>query len=227
MRKSALLLVLSVIAILSIGYAYAAEPGGATISNNSTEGEFAAPTAGQINVISGNITTTNLATNQSTFRWTALLGNVSGNIILGDDDSNTLYQWTANGTLVYASNGTVTWSSLVDADYTTVTDRYTFLASGSGSDDYNSTFNYTSAISIGSNIFSLTSDYAVTETTGTSDWRTFSLTDGTEIVWAGQVVEDGSAYRAGTTVDYQMIIPEDGTSNDQTPTEYNLWVELQ
>ena len=37
---------------------------------------------------------------------------------------------------------------------------------------------------------------------------------------------DKNVSYSGTTVDYQMIIPEDGTAGNTTVSSYNLWVEL-
>ena len=51
--------------------------------------------------------------------------------------------------------------------------------------------------------------------------------DGTgNLVWAGEVVAGGTDYE-GSTADYQIIIPEDGTAGDQTADTYYLWVELR
>jgi hypothetical protein len=217
-------ILLATIAIVS-----AAEPGGATISGNSTRIGILAPTAGSQPVVSGNITAANLDSNQSTYRWAGLMGNVTGKIVLGDSSQAMLFNWTAKGNLVYASNSSsISWGSLADAVEADLTaTQFAFLAtSASVNDDYSDTF-IGGSQSIGSTIFNLNSDYATTASAGASVWKTYSLKAGTAIVFAGKVVEDGTPYNNIGTTDFQMIIPEDGTSNNYVATSYYLWVELQ
>jgi len=217
-----ILMILTLVSVFaaSIGTVLAAVPGGAVVSNTADFGEYPAPSPGTISVLSGNITQANVESNMSTYRWVGLIGNVTGNIELGDSGNNIMYTWTAAGKLVYASTGSsITWSSLADA---TASDMPAYLT-GAYSDNYTNTFTG-AAENIGSGIFTtLTSDYAGTN--GGTTWKTYSLTDGSNLVFAGKVVENNVSYR-GTTVDYQMILPEDGTANDQTATTYYLWVEL-
>lgn len=223
MKKAGILLLTVITAMLVIGFAYAAEPGGATVTDSDL-GEFAAPAAGSANVEAGNITAANLDTNQSTFRWVGLLGNVSGNIVLGDAGSNTLFTWVASGNLVYASAGTPDWSLLNDGDEAEIVAIDTWLT-GSAADNYTNTFTEASE-PIGSNLFTISSDFAyTTNATGDNVWKTYSLEDGANTVYAGQVIEDGNSFD-NSTADYQMIIPEDGTSGNTAATAYNLWVEL-
>jgi hypothetical protein len=213
--------------LTTIAFASAAVPGGANITNNVTRATMINPVAHATTLTSGNISQANLDTNQSTFRWAGLLGNVTGKIILGDSTSAVLFNWTALGNLVYASNvAAPAWGTLADANGAAVTGVFGYLTGGAGvSDDYADTFIGPSQ-SIGSNIFTaLNSDYATTGTTGTSVWKTYSLTDGLNIVFAGKVVENGNAY-TGEPADYQMIIPEDGTNANIASTSWYLWVEL-
>lgn len=210
---------------LSMGFATAAIPAAASASGLTDEGIFVDTVGDHVDVTDGHIYTLDLDANMSTMMWSGLTGNVTGNIVLGDDDSSVLYKWTAAGLLVYASEATPTWSALVDANEAAVTGVYSHLATGK-SDSYDQTFS--GSESIGSNIFNtLTSDFATTlNSTAVGVWKTYSLWDTTNVVFVGLVSENGDNYK-GATADYQMILPEDGTAGDTSATTYNLWVELE
>ncbi len=201
------------------------QPSGATLSGLTDYGEIQNDTAGIVNLTSGNITHVDLDTTMTTFRWAGLMGDVSGNIELGDTAGATMFQWTGAGNLVYASTGNPTWSDFQDA---VEGDMPAYLR-GSDSDNYATTF-VGGAENIGSAIFNTTtSDFATTISTGATVWKTYSLRDNEatpNLIWVGAVVEDGDSFRGAETVDYQMIIPEMGVGEDYTPTEHNLWVEL-
>jgi len=207
----------------SLGVAFAAVPGGASITSSDL-GEFPASTAGSIAVTAGHIYNASLDANMSTFRWAGVYGNTTGTIYLGDSASRYMYSWAAEGNLVYMSTAAaVSWTTLADATSTDVTTALPFLASGA--DSYASTFTGVPE-SIGSNLFTVTSDFAQTyDNTATPIWKTYSLTDGTNLVWAGKVSPAGTSYN-GEVADFQMIVPEDGSSAGAGTTTYYVWVEL-
>jgi hypothetical protein len=222
-QKLQALAVILTICLFAVTVTATDQPSGATV-DSTDEGEYTDGTAGTVDVTSGHIYRTELDTNMSTYRWGALYGNVTGTIVLGDDDDDRLFEWTAAGRLVYASeDGTPSWATLADA---TVTDMSAYME-GAFTDNYTTTFDEASE-NIGSGIFeALSSDFAYTyNNAGVDTWKTYSLKDGEDdLVWAGRVSEDGTSYK-NTVADYQMIVPEDGTDGDETATTYNLWVEL-
>lgn len=231
--RKGFLVVLTVCSVflLSLGMAAAQEPGQAEVDSETDLGEYLFEVAADnVDLDAGNVTEVALDSNVSTIRWAGLVGNVSGNIVLGDSNENVLYEWVSSGLMVYASElSSPDWSNLADANTAAVTTDYAHLANANEVDNYTETFN-NAAEDIGSLIFNLTSDYAWTyDDTETQTWKTYSLTDGTggtDIVFAGRVSEDGTDFR-GNTVDFQMIVPEDGTAlSGAGATNYNLWVEL-
>lgn len=227
MKRGILVTMIALSLLLSVAYVQAAAPSGATLVYQNDLGELPAAAPGSTDIESGNITMVSLDTNVSTYRWAGILGNVSGNIVLGDALSNQMYTWVGEGRLIYASTaGSLTWTSLADADQATVEAAETYIATAQGADNYAATFTGASE-NIGSGIFSsITSDYASTDdNTATPTWKTYSLTDGSNLVWAGLVSAAGTAYNA-ETIDFQMIVPEDGTAGNIAATAYNLWVEL-
>ena len=224
MKRGLLATIVTLSLLISVAYVQAAEPSGATVLSSTDRGELPAASPGNINVEAGNISIISIDTNASTYRWAGVLGNVSGNIVLGDASSNQMFTWTGEGRLIYASTaGSIAWASLADA---VVGDMPAYLTSGA-SDNYTQTFTGASE-NIGSGIFStISSDYAMTNNNvATPTWKTYSLKDGgSNLVWAGLVSAAGTSY-AGDTTDFQMIIPEDGTAGNLATTSYNLWVEL-
>jgi hypothetical protein len=215
--------VLVIISVLAMASALAVVPNGAQVGTSGNNGRFPVPDAGNITVVSGNITMASLEANMSTSRWAGLYGNATGVLNLGDSSSNVMYSWDAVGNIVYASIASPTWASLADANAANVTAAFAFI-NGALADNYTNTFTGAPE-SIGSGIFSLSSDYATTRSGGATVWKTYSLTDGTNIVFTGKVSNNGVAYN-NQDADYQMIIPEDGTGGDETATAWKLYLEL-
>ncbi len=215
----------ALLVLLALPLARAAQPGGAT-TTHADKGSYDGGTAGTADVISGHVYSNNLDATQGTYKWVGIFGNVTGTIVLEDTNGNQFYNWTgAKGLLVYASTANVDWTSLSDAtasDVTTAT-YYTFLASGT--DDYANTFTGTSE-DIGSAIYSVSSDYAQPFPTA-SGFKVYSLKDGSgNIIWAGKVLSSPATTYEGSSADFEMLLPEDGTSNNDAATTYNFWVEL-
>jgi hypothetical protein len=220
MKKLSIMILAIALVVITSTLALAI-PGESNVTSSSTADtyEFSATTS-STDVQAGNITTANLETNMSTYRWAGLLGTVSGNLILGDSLNEILFSWNAKGQAVYASEaGTIDWSALAPAGNG---DMPVYLTTGS--DEYDETFNALETYQTG--LFDIAGvNYATTQSSGASVWKTYSLLSGTDLVWAGLIVENGDAYD-GSTVDYQMIVPEDGTELNTVLTTYNLWVEL-
>lgn len=224
--KTASMIMFALVFLIGTSLVSAATPGEANVNGATDLGEYLFTTGDTVSVEAGNVTRANVEGNASTYRWAGLFGNVTGSIVLGDATEKVLFEWTAAGNLVFASQGaTIDWPSLVDANEAAVTAAYTYLATGN-SDAYDTTF-VNGAENIGSNIWTtLTSDFAYTRNNESVDtWKTYSLTDGSEMVFAGLVSENGRSYD-NEIADFQMIIPEDGTAGDTTAQTYNLWIEL-
>jgi hypothetical protein len=213
--------------ILSVGVASANEPAGATVSYEAMRAPLPVPDADPVTVQAGNITVANLDTEMSTLRWAGVFGNTTGSIILGDSDNNRLYEWTAEGNLVYFANAAVDWTALADANQAAVEAEFGWVA-GTLSDNYLATFNNTVPEDIGSNIFTLSSDFAETISTGGTAWKTYSLTDGSAFVFAGLVDPLNEAYD-GTPADFQVILPNNGTDTNGgagAPETWDVYLEL-
>ncbi|UCD03879.1 MAG: hypothetical protein JSW73_05050 [Candidatus Woesearchaeota archaeon] len=225
--KPELKLLISIFVIIALStYVHAAtEPAGAVVSGETDHGQYDQGGAGSVSIIeSGNITSANLAANMSTYRWAGLTGNVSGDIILADANNETMYTWTAEGRVVYASNeSSIAWSGLSNS---TVADMPSYIAATDNNGDrYNNTF--IGSILMDSDLFSIYARRCTTQSAESTNWYTYSLDDGTGVlVWAGEVVTGGTDYE-NETADYQILLPEDGTGGDETASTFYLWVELR
>ena len=216
-------------AMLTVSMALAAVPQGTDNTALVDEGDYDFGTIGTADVTSGHVYYSDLNTNVSSFKWAGLYGNVSGNIVLSDDDQDILYHWAANGRVVYATEaGTPDWTSMSDALRADVVGDYAHIDTAD-KDNYSNTF-VGGVENIGSALYvTLDSDFAQTYDASESvSWKTYSVQDAVgNLVFAGLVQEGGAESYKGTTVDYQMILPEDGTAGDLTATTYNLFAELQ
>ncbi len=222
-RNAGIVVVLLAIIILVSGIALAVDPNGAQIYSTEDKGRFPTPAPSNISIQAGNITKVDLVSNMTTLRWTGLYGNASGSLKLGDTGGVVMYSWSALGNLVYLCESTPTWASLADASPENVATEYTFL-DGAAADNYTNTFS-NAPEDIGSNLFTISSDYALTLSSGATVWKTYSLTDGSNIVFSGKVSSLGQAYN-GEGADYQMIVPEDGTGGDGVATNWRVFIEL-
>lgn len=223
-----MVMVVLALGLLTIGTALAqVVPSGATTSNVADRGRFPDSAASTINIQAGNITYADLDAATATMRWAGLLGTAAGTLYLGDSASAYMYDWTALGRVVYAvQSGAVDWLNLDDADYSVVETEFPHLADDEYVDSYNNTFLGAPEL-LDSDIFTVTSDFAETyNSTHTGVWKTYSLQDGAGVlIFAGLVDDDGDGYD-GTVVDYQMILPEDGTQMDDVTVAWDMYVEL-
>ncbi|MDK2849826.1 MAG: hypothetical protein PWP03_805 [Candidatus Woesearchaeota archaeon] len=228
MKKHLILLVVAVLLILPY-YALAVTPGGAQITDNGETG-YTERSPDSVNVTAGFIRSADLYAEMSTYRWAGLFGNVSGTIVLASGSglsADKMFQWSANASVVFASEASsVAWSSLTNVNETQVLANYSFL--GSGSDNYNATFNNVGTLNTNTVLGgSINANFANTlDNESNAFWKTFILGDGSNIVFAGVVEPAGHASFNSSIVQYQMILPEDGSNGDTTATAYNIWVEL-
>lgn len=218
MKKGYLLLVILLLCAVT---AFAVDPAGADVTDVAQYGPINGTNASNTTVTAGYIRTVTLVNNMSTTRWSGIMGNVSGNIQLGSGSSDVMFTWTGEGLLIYAAENIPDWSALGSSTGAALDGAYGYLGVAT-SDTGTNTF--AGGEDIGSNIFSISSEFTSTSSNGGTDWKTYVLYDGTsEYVFAGKVDAGNENYR-GDTVDFQMIVPEDGPTAGATT--YGLWVEL-
>ena len=206
-------------------------PGEADVESQLTLDEYQPETTSTADLDGGNVTNANISAQQSTDQWAGVYGTANGSLVLGagtqGTDGSLLYEWEADADEVYASNGSVVWSNIINGDASTV-DSYFGI---SGSDSAVNTFTATTqTVTVGPQ--SVGGDTALTyNSTGDGDWSTIILEDNSSAVgttnlpvFAGIVGEGSDAFN-DDTADYQLLLPaEDGDTG--TTTSYNMYLEL-
>lgn len=234
MKKIAILMILALAISL---YAVTADvsPGRATFTETD-EGQYAVTAGDTLQATGGNIFTADIDSNVSTVRWAGITGNVSGNLVLGDVNNNSLYVWSGTESLyVYATENTQTidWAGGLSAAASgSVTTQFTWLAtSASVNDDYLDTFTTTTG-TLSSNIFgsiaTVPNMFSEDGAGASATWETMALEDsGNQVVFAGTVVDAGAQNYKDVASQFQMIIPELGGQGNEGATDWDLWIELQ
>lgn len=220
-----------------------AEPTGPTTAitplSSSRFGLNAAQTA---SAFAGNVTEFNLNANSITQTWQGYFGNITGKIVLGNSDNNTLYDWTLTSPQgeIYATRlSTVpTWSSIACADATDIAAEEIALGVNPtvDKDSVNNTFFNTTSFStffVGSvEINQGTQDCYATHlynSTGAQsvDFAQVLLSDGSgEIIYTALLEDDALGFD-GRTHDFQMIVGENGHNGDTSPSTYYFYLELE
>lgn len=93
MKKVLLILAL---AILAVGFAYALPSGPTNDITPISIDRWATWPGKTVTAIAGNVTEFNTDTSTITRTWQGYFGNVTGTIVLGDSNNNTLYDWSVS-----------------------------------------------------------------------------------------------------------------------------------
>ncbi len=228
MNKISLLAALVALSIVPLSMAVT--PGGASV-NTISSASYSGSTAGTVSVTAGSIQEANLTAKQSTYYWAGLFGNATGQIVLGDNANNQMFVWNAVGVAVYAAvTNAIDWvNPWSTANCTDMDNSFTYLQNAH-SDSCANTFTANdsfSSVATGQSVTN-TSEAITNDNTGTAYWKTMIVKDANgNIIFISPVDQNGHAAYNGTTAEYQMILPEDGSNGNTQATQYYLWVELQ
>lgn len=208
--------------------------GGTT--NDSYSAETFVPINGSISTTAGNIYQFNLSTQDKTYRWVGLWGNITGSVQLRTA-SNTFYSWTVStvtdGSVVYATTDPAgvdptnfvgtnsTYLNQADTQYgylTTVSDSITNTYAGVN------TFQSPSmqtGITVNSTAVGAWTNNYIKKVAG-------DLTGTNDVVWAVDVLANQNGFN-GQKYDYELLIPENEEVGDGEgiATAYYLWIELK
>ncbi len=242
------LIALTALFLLLVNLALSATPEGPTITlvSNTTKAVRAPEINNGTGGTSGNqaggyIFTNNLNTLQRNTKWKAYVGNVSGTLTLDDASGNTIYKWPVLSSSlvgnVYATrtSSVVTWSSIECANLTHIEAENIAINHTSAVDNITTTFNASSAHSAftiaGTSLTTCrsTSTYVndlAQSQTSTDTFQEIVTYDGTNIVYATKVENHVTDF-AGTTSDFQILIPEIGLATWASSTAYYFYVEIQ
>jgi hypothetical protein len=216
-----------------------AVPTGPSDINQVSSSRYPVTSASNISAIAGNVTELDFQSNSVTNTWQGYYGNISGSILLGDVNNNTLYDWTSaspNGEIYATRSGsTPTWGSIQCAATANIDQEDLDLNVNQSidQDSVNRTFLNATAFNafyVGNvNINTTQNCYAVNlhNSSGvpSPDFQEVILYDGTSIVYASVISQDAVGFDAAPH-DFEMIVGEDGHNGDSNPTPYYFYVEL-
>jgi len=222
--------------VLLISSAALADPGGATISFNSTDyGPTISPSSHTAN--RSTITTLVLNAIQQDQHWKAYVGNVTGTLTLDDSNNNTIYDWTSitNPTgEVYASrNGNLDFGTVTCAAASTIGSEEVLMnMSANGADNISATFNgtdHTPTLVAGTTLSTcpMTSLYvndASQGQTSSADFQEFLMEETTNSLVYVSILNDNKVGFDGSTFDFEMIVAE--SDRNVNPYSYYFYVEL-
>jgi len=173
-------------------------------------------TPGNVTIEGGNISNTNINGTTLTDRWAAFFGNVSGTIILGDNDTTKVYTWSwaaANGGEVCLSTAGAydfSKSNKTNALDVAVIDAAAF-GLGVAVDNATNTFTSTNCDLVFNNVnASLTSSTANVTTTGGFNTcllkNTATPTVTGDFAFCTKINNSGQDYKLGSS-QYQIMVP--------------------
>ncbi|GIU69989.1 MAG: hypothetical protein KatS3mg002_1225 [Candidatus Woesearchaeota archaeon] len=203
---------------------------------------FGLSSAQTANAYAGNVTEFNLNANTITQTWQGYFGNITGKIVLGNSNNNTLYDWTLTNPQgeIYATRlSTVpTWSSISCAGLSDIIAEETALGVNASihRDSIQNTFSNTTNFTtfyVGSVMINQSSQdcYATHLYNSTGQQNVYFpeilLRDGSgEIIYTGLIEDDVLGFD-GRTHDFQIIVGENGHNGDTTPSVYYFYLELE
>ncbi|MFH1642049.1 MAG: hypothetical protein ABIC04_04065 [Nanoarchaeota archaeon] len=192
----------------------------------------------------GNNTQLEINISQATGNWQGYFGNISGKVVLGDVNGNTMYDWTAGSSFspigeIYAANATIVdWSDVICVNFsgngsigsqginhTTLESMYGMGATDT--DGIDETFTGINNITIAGTMVencraTNTYDNNGIQSTYFNETLLTERSQGT-VIFATEVDQDATGYD-GNKWDFQMIVADDGS--DGVATAYYFYVEL-
>jgi hypothetical protein len=181
-------------------------------------------TATAINISGGNVSNVDLSTSASTARWAGMYGDVTGDLVLGEDgDTSFMYAWTVSnaelGEVCVCQDASPAWASLA---VTTRAEVDTAFGYASGDDQAADFFTDESVtLAIGGNSYDTTG----ASTLGNWEFGALELTgspDESTLVFCANISQQANNYE-GTPVDFEMMVPVTTSSDD----EYYFFLELE
>jgi len=231
-------LFVGIIGILSLQSAVA-EPTGPSSIDPIGSSRFPVTSASNISAIAGNVSELNFESNSITNTWQGYFGNISGSILLGDANNNTLYNWTSaspNGEIYATRSSTApSWATIGCADETELNTEDTDLGVNStvDQDAVNRTFLNTTAFSafyVGNVNINSTQDCRATHLNDengapSSAFAEVLLSDTTNLIYTGLITTPTVGFD-NRTHQFQMLVGENGHSDNTDVTPYYFYLEL-
>lgn len=187
----------------------------------------------------GTISTLILTAEQQDMKWKAYVGNVSSTFVLDDANDYSIYQWqldTFSGQVYVTRDSAVTWTSVSCASAANKATEDTSINHNSQSaDSVNRTFTQQTHknLTVGSTFIGNNTCFSTVtwqndanhQLNSSAPFQELLLWDGGNMIYTGFVENDKAGYRPGTTYDFQVIVPDDGTASNPN-FRYYFYLEL-
>ena len=236
--KLEFVLLLVLLGVVSVSTVLAA-PTGPTI-NTVGSSRYSVANGANVTAVAGNVTELNVTANSITQTWQGYFGNITGTIVLGNSNNQTLYNWNLSSPHgeIYATRASTvpTWISVACATSAQITTEDTALGVNESvdQDSVNRTFINTTAFNqfyVGSIVINSTQNCKAANlfnSSGTysTNFQEVLLHDGTSLIYTGIITQDSTGFD-NRTHDFEMLVGENGHNGDANPTPYYFYVELQ
>jgi hypothetical protein len=236
MSLCVLFMVMILFSLIGSSISVQAVPQGPTIIYNRTDNVTPRPAA-QITTAGGSFTTLLLNATTQTPRWKAYVGNVTGKLVLDDSNQKSIFDWRLASVTgeVYATRGSVDWSTIACAnDATVLSEDSVMNMSVVNPDTINQTFSnrvhrsfYVGSVLIHNSTCPSIATYINDTAQASSENALFQeilLQDSTDrLVYSTLVNQNSSGYN-NQRYDFQMIVAEN--EYQTTPTAYYMYAEL-
>ncbi|RMD45944.1 hypothetical protein D6829_00730 [Candidatus Pacearchaeota archaeon] len=229
----ALLSALLLILVFSLVSATPTGPDSINVTSNTTK---SAAAGYKINISGGYIAKLNITATAQNPHWKAFAGWVTGKFTLDDSTGSTIYDWTLSSVSgeVYATrtSSTPSWSSVRCANSTEIENENTALAHSSPDDNITATFagvNSNTFVVAGTQITAGSCNATNTYVNNASQNSVFEesiLSDTSNIIFVTNIESGGATGYDGNSYDFQMLVPENGSSTWTGAIAYYLYVEL-
>lgn len=205
--------------------------------SSSRYSEASAKTA---DAIAGNVSEINLNANAITQTWQGYFGNITGNILLGNSNNNTLYNWalaSPQGEVYATSVASVpAWANVRCANVTEIAaeDASLGVNQSRDADSVNNTFSIQSHVGFYVGSVNLANDtcystYLYNFSGAQSNyWSEILLSDDASVpLIYTALLEDNIFGFDNRTHDFQMIVGENGHNGNTATTTYYFYLELE
>jgi len=238
MRNSLGWLTIFIIGILSMTTVLALPTGPSSVTNVNS-GRYSTAGAAVISAIAGNVSEINFAANSITNTWQGYFGNITGTIVLGNSNNQSMYNWnlTSPAGQIYATRvaSVPAWTNVRCANQTEINaeDLNIGVNQTVDQDSVNKTFINTTAFNQfyvgGVNINTSQNCRAVQLYNGSvassPNFAEVLLSDTTNNIYTGLLTQDSNGFD-NRTHDFEMIVGENGHNGDVATTPYYFYLEL-
>lgn len=226
------------VAVLALVSVVALPTGPGNVSEGPSS-RYGVSGARNLSAIAGNVTEVSFDATAVTQNWQGYFGNITGTIVLGNSNNQSLYNWNLANPQgeIYATrySGTPVWASVGCANSTHIDDEDTALNANQtrDADSVNNTFSTKDHVAflVGSVPIAVDNCSSIYLNNNTGAQTTYFsevlLSDGTNPIIYTALIEDSIIGFDGLAHDFQMIVGEDGHLGDNDATPYYFYLEIE